>query len=269
MNIKSPVEITAKLAEAGAVKCANTDTQPGRTLIQSILAGAYVALGGTFSVIAGWGLGDLATEMPSLQRILSGLTFPLGLILVVVLGAELFTGNNAVLIPSLLRRHHGIGSLAKNWTLVWLGNFAGALLITWLLVWSTGVFDPAQYSGAIQRVATAKVSMPWLTVFAKGIGANWCVCLAIWLAMSGHNLVEKMAGCFLPVMAFVVIGYEHSIANMFFIPAGMFYGAEIGIWQMFAANLIPATLGNIVGGALFVGCIYGWLHLKAVASPRS
>ena len=88
------------------------------------------------------------------------------------------------------------------------------------------------------------------------------MCLAIWLAMSGHNLLEKMAGCIMPVMAFVAIGYEHSIANMFYIPAGIFYGAEVGIWQMFVDNLIPATLGNIVGGSLFVGCLFAWLHRR-------
>ena len=102
--------------------------------------------------------------------------------------------------------------------------------------------------------------MPWFTVMLKGIGANWCVCLAVWLALSGHSLIEKMAGCWLPVMAFVALGYEHSIANMFFIPAGIMAGAEVGITQMLLANLIPATIGNIIGGALLVGCIHTWLH---------
>ncbi len=104
--------------------------------------------------------------------------------------------------------------------------------------------------------------MPWLTVFIKGIGANWCVCLAVWLALSGHTLLEKMAGCFLPVMAFVALGYEHCIANMFFIPAGMLEGADVSTATFITANLIPATVGNIVGGAAFVGCLNAWLHLK-------
>ena len=260
MNIKTPAEIMALAEKAGAVKCDISERQPGRLAVLSILAGAYIALGGTFSVIAGWGLGDVSLAYPALQRLLSGLTFPLGLILVVVLGAELFTGNNAMLIPSYMRGHHGFGPVLKNWLFVWLGNFAGALAVVWLLVWLTDIFAAEQYRRAIVSVAEAKVSLPWLTVFFRGIGANWCVCLAIWLGMSGHNLLEKMAGCVVPVAAFVAIGYEHSIANMFYIPAGMFYGAEVGIWQMFSANLLPATLGNIVGGSLFVGCLFAWLH---------
>lgn len=249
------------LAEkSGASKCDLSEKHLGRLAVLSILAGAYIALGGTFSVIAGWGFGDISASCPALQRLLSGITFPLGLILVVVLGAELFTGNNAMLIPSYMSGHHGFAPIIKNWILVWLGNFAGALIVVWLLVWLTGIFSPEQYRNAITGIAKAKVSMPWLTVFAKGIGANWCVCLAIWLAMSAHGLLEKMAGCILPVMAFVAIGYEHSIANMFYIPAGMFYGADVGIWQMFAQNLLPATLGNIAGGSLFVGCLFAWLH---------
>ena len=104
--------------------------------------------------------------------------------------------------------------------------------------------------------------MPWITVFIKGIGANWCVCLAIWLALSAKSSGAKMFGCWLPVMAFVALGYEHSIANMFFIPCGMLEGAEVTPLQMVTANLIPATLGNIIGGALFVGCVHTYLHLK-------
>ena len=104
--------------------------------------------------------------------------------------------------------------------------------------------------------------MSWGVVLLKGIGANWFVCLAVWLALSGKTLIAKMAGCWLPVMAFVALGYEHSIANMFFIPAGMFEGANISITQAIINNFIPATIGNIIGGALFVGAIHAYLHLQ-------
>ena len=107
-----------------------------------------------------------------------------------------------------------------------------------------------------------KVAMSWLVVFIKGIGANWCVCLAVWLALAGHSLIEKMAACWLPVMAFVALGYEHSIANMFFIPLGMLEGAQVSVGQFVFDNLIPATLGNIAGGAIFVGCVHAMLHLR-------
>ena len=104
--------------------------------------------------------------------------------------------------------------------------------------------------------------MTWDVVFLKAIGANWCVCLAVWLALSGKTLLEKALGCWLPVMAFVVLGYEHCIANMFFIPLGMMEGADITVWQAVTANFIPSTLGNIAGGALLVGAINGYLHLR-------
>ena len=104
--------------------------------------------------------------------------------------------------------------------------------------------------------------MSWLTVFLKGIGANWFVCLAVWLAMSGRSLVGKIIGCWLPVMVFVALGYEHSIANMFFIPLGMMEGADITLSQAIINNFIPATLGNIAGGAIFVGGIYSYINLQ-------
>lgn len=137
-----------------------------------------------------------------------------------------------------------------------------ALFFVYCLVYLTGLFSPEPYHSAIIKVAQAKVSLPWLTAFTRGIGANWCVCLAIWLALSAKSSGAKMFGCWLPVMAFVALGYEHSVANMFFIPAAMCEGAEIGVVQMVTANLVPVTLGNIIGGALFVGCVHTYLHLE-------
>lgn len=264
MQIKTPFEIIRQARNAGEAKVAISNGRPLRLIVLSMLAGAYVALGGTLASLAGYGLGpEVCASMPALQKLVAGATFPLGLILVVVLGAELFTGNNGILMPSLMDGRHGWGATLRNWTLVWLGNFAGVLAMVWLLVWLPGLFNAEPYHSAIISCAQAKVSMNWWVVFAKGIGANWCVCLALWLGMAGHTLLEKMAGCWFPVMAFVVIGYEHSIANMFYIPVGIMEGADVGLWQMFIANLLPATLGNIIGGSLFVGCVYAWLHRDA------
>lgn len=255
--LNSPAEITAATRAAALRKA----TMPlSRLITLSILAGAYIALGGALSIIAGFGFPEVTTQNPALQRLLSGATFPIGLILVVVLGAELFTGNNAVMMPAVLSRKCTILQVLRNWTIVWLGNFAGALLFILLLVIATGLLESTPYREATIAIAATKVSLPWSTVFFRAIGANWCVCLALWLALAGNGLLEKMAGCWLPVMAFVALGFEHSIANMFFIPAGISLGADISLSDMFLCNLIPATLGNILGGALFVGCIYGKLH---------
>lgn len=210
----------------------------------------------------GFGFPELTAGNPALQRLLSGVAFPIGLILVVVLGAELFTGNNAVLIPSTAQRRHSPGLTLANWTLVYLGNLIGALAFTYFMVYLCGLTTADPWHSAAIKVAEAKVSMPWLTVFLKGIGANWCVCLAVWLALSGKTLFEKALGCWLPVMAFVALGYEHCIANMFFIPLGMMEGADVTIIQSITTNFIPSTLGNIVGGALLVGATHTYLHLR-------
>lgn len=260
MTVKTPAEVLDRALAAGEKKVALTRSDFSKLIVLSILAGAYIALGGVLSLIAGYGFPEATALNPSLQRLLSGATFPIGLILVVVLGAELFTGNNAMLMPLYMKRGCTIGDIALNWTAVWCGNLVGALIVGYFLVYLSGLTAADPYHSAIVGIAEAKVSMPQYVVFLKAIGANWCVCLAVWLAMSGNTLAEKMAGCWFPVFAFVALGYEHSIANMFFIPLGMLEGAEVGAWEAIWCNLIPATIGNIIGGALLVGAVYTYLH---------
>ena len=256
MPVRNPIEVIDIAIDNGNKK---TVIPTPRLLILSILAGAYIALGGTLSLIAGYGFPDAPA---ALQKIISGCVFPIGLILIVVLGGELFTGNNAMLIPAYTKGHYGVGAILRNWTIVYFGNFIGALAFAWLMVYLSDLTASEPYHSAIIRVAETKVSLSWLVVFLRGIGANWCVCLAVWLALSGRRLVEKMIACWLPVMAFVVLGYEHCIANMFFIPLGMMEGAEVSIQALFIDNLIPATIGNIIGGALFVGMPHAILYMK-------
>lgn len=262
MDLKSPQEVAKAASDIGAAKVAVSNGKLGRLALLSALAGAYIALGGALSLIVGFGFPGITADNPAMQRLLSGCVFPIGLILVVVLGAELFTGNNALLMPTFMERRCGIADVARNWTLVYIGNFVGAIAFTYLLVYCCGLTAAEPYHSAIIKVAETKVSMGWMTVFLKGVGANWCVCLAVWLALSGRGLVEKMAGCWFPVMAFVALGYEHSIANMFFIPLGMMEGAHVDVAEAIWRNFIPATLGNIAGGALLVGAVHAALHLK-------
>lgn len=263
MSINTPSEVIKAAIESGATKVKISSGSYGKLAVLSILAGIYISMGGILSLIIGFGFPEITTGNPSLQRILSGAMFPIGLILVVILGAELFTGNNALLIPSYIAKRHTFAAVLKNWLLVYLGNFVGAIFFTYFLVYQCDLTASEPYHSAIIKVAEAKVtSMSWFTVLLKGIGANWFVCLAVWLALSGKSLLAKMAGCWLPVMVFVALGYEHSIANMFFIPAGMFEGANITIGQAITANFIPATLGNIIGGAIFVGCAYSYVYIN-------
>ncbi len=262
MATKTPGEVIDAALAAGRNKLRLQSSGGTRFFLLTILAGIYIAFGGTLSLIVGYGFPGLTADNPALQRLLSGAMFPIGLILVVVLGAELFTGNNALLMPPLLARKCSLRDVLANWMLVYLGNFIGAIMFVYFMVFYVGLTAPEPYHSAIIDIAAAKVSMPWGVVFVKGIGANWCVCLAIWLAMAAKSSGAKIFGCWLPVMAFVALGYEHSIANMFFIPCGMLEGAGVTPWQMITANLIPATLGNIVGGALLVGCVHTYLHMK-------
>lgn len=257
MPVRTPSETLETATLAGKAKAA---VNLPRLIAGSFLAGAYIALGGILSIIVGFGFPEISAANPGLQRLLSGLVFPIGLMLVVVLGADLFTGNNALLIPPMLRKELSAWDITKNWIIVWLGNFAGALAIAYFLVYLPGLISSETYSTAVANICTAKTSASFGTVFLKGIGANWCVCLAVWLALSGRRLGEKLLACEIPVMAFVALGYEHCVANMFFLPLAMMNGADLGVAELFTTNLIPATIGNIVGGAIFVGALLYYRH---------
>ena len=259
MSFSTPSEIIAQ-AERTALNKISLSFP--RTLVAAMLAGIYIAMGGLLSLLIGYGFPEWTAGNPGLQKLLSGCMFPLGLILVVLAGAELFTGNNAVLIPGFMKKKYGIMPILKNWTIVYIGNFIGAIFFVYIMVWCTGIVDADPWKSAIVQIAQAKVNMSGGVVFLKGIGANWLVCLAVWLGFGAHSTAGKMMGLWFPVMCFVAIGYEHSIANMFFIPLGMLQGAAISWCDFILANLIPATFGNIVGGALFVGCIYSYLYTK-------
>lgn len=260
MNIKTPADTLSASIASGRSKVENTMRRPWCLFAAAVAAGAYIAIGGILSLTVGFGFPGLAAGNPSLCKLLSGCVFPIGLILVVVLGAELFTGNNAMLIPAYMEKHYGFGAVLANWSIVYAGNFVGAVAFTWLLVFLPGLTSADPWHSAIISIGVAKTAMTWWVVLLKGVGANWFVCLGVWLALAGHNLLEKALGCWLPVMAFVVLGYEHCIANMFFLPLAILEGAPIGIGESVWNNLVPATVGNIIGGALFVGCLHWYLH---------
>lgn len=263
MAVRTPVE-TLELAEkAGLAKAAlGGSRRLCRLAVGSMLAGAYIALGGALSVIIGFGFPEISAANPGLQRLLSGLVFPIGLMLVVILGADLFTGNNALLMPPLAHRKLSPARVLANWTLVWIGNFVGALAVAYFLIYLPGVLSAEPYATALAGIAAAKTSAGFWTIFLQGIGANWCVCLAVWLALSGRRLGEKLLACEIPVMAFVALGFEHCVANMFFIPLAMMQGADVDMLALFS-NLLPATLGNIAGGALFVGMAHTYLYSQS------
>ena len=259
-SFKSPVD-TAKAisATAGAKNSANIVN----VILLSFLAGAYIAFGGLLAEIASAGM--LAAGAPvGLEKFVFGAVFPVGLIIVVLAGSELFTGNVMFMTIGVLDGSASVGGLAKNWALSWIFNFVGALFVAFVLAYMGGLF-PADSAFATKAtaVAAAKVKMPFAQAFIKAIGCNWLVCLAVWLANASDDIIGKIVGIWFPIMAFVTIGFEHSVANMFFIPLGLFLGAKGVTWStMIVNNLVPVTLGNIVGGAVFVACIYWYTYLK-------
>ena len=238
--------------EIVGIGVAKTHASVGRVALLAIMAGAFIALGGMLSVAVGFGFPEISAGNPGLQKLLSGLLFPVGLLLVVMFGAEQF----------------GPVDVLRQWFVVWMFNFVGALAFTWLFVDFSGLTSSEPYHSAIIGIATAKAKLPFMVAFVKGIAANWCVCLAVWLALMVKTLPAKVLACWIPVGAFVILGYEHSIANMFFIPAGMLQGADVSIGQLFQ-NLLAVTLGNIIGGAILVGMLYHKLHFREPSSHKS
>jgi len=253
---KEVIGIVNKMAQAKG------NYKVSKTLILAFLAGAYIAFGGLLAIIVGGGSPGIAAENPGLAKFMFGAAFPLGLILVVIVGAELFTGNNAYFIPNVLTKKQRFNMVLKNWGLVYVGNFVGAVFVAYVITHLTHIVSGSPYVDAVHKIALGKTSHTFLVTFLKGVGANWLVCLAVWQGMAAKDTTGKILAIWWPVMAFVAMGFEHSIANMYFIPLAIFEGADISWITFIVKNLIPATLGNIIGGAVFVGMLYGYLFGK-------
>ncbi len=273
MEDKAPKTIAETVAQIVGVAKA---TSPWFTIsILGILAGAYIGFGGllsttvTFDMAAKWGIG--------FTKIFAGGAFSVGLMLVVIAGAELFTGNN-LMVSSVMSREITFGTMIKRWGIVFLANFIGSILVAMLFyfsgLWKTG--DGALGAAAV-KVAFNKVTLTFSEALWRGIGCNWLVCLAVWMALAARQTIGKIFAIFFPIMAFVAIGFEHSVANMYFIPTGIFLMNGAGIaapqgvdpealgWISFLwNNLLPVTIGNIIGGVLFVGMSYWGAYLRPI-----
>ncbi|RKD98498.1 formate/nitrite transporter family protein [Marinifilum flexuosum] len=233
-----------------------------KTFVLAILAGGYIAMGSLLALVVGGAMPGLAASNPGLQKFFFGAVFPLGLILCAVAGAELFTGNTAYFIPSVLSKRMSAKVPLKNWAIVYFGNFIGSIIVAYFLVYLTQAIMHSPSVDSAINIAIAKTSNPFYKTFLKGIACNWMVALAMWLAYASKDIASKILGIWFPVMAFVAMGFEHCVANMFFIPVAIFHGADITWMDFIVKNLIPATLGNIVGGALFVGTAYWYVYDK-------
>jgi len=265
MPFKTPKAIVETVATTG---CAKTQLSIPKQLVLGFLAGAYIAFGGFLAIVVGRGSPELAAANPGLAKFLFGAVFPVGLMLVVIAGSELFTGNVGVITPACLTGGAKWRGLLRNWVFVYLANFVGSVFVALFIAYWSGIINVnssdafAQTVGkAAAAIAEAKtIKLGWGAALLRGIGCNWLVCLAVWMAIASDDIAGKILGIWWPIMAFVALGLEHSIANMFFIPLGMFNGAQVSIIDLFWRNLIPVTIGNIIGGGLFVGGVYWWIY---------
>lgn len=263
----------AKLAEEVGVRKAALDAWS--TLTLAVLAGAFIALGAVFSTVALAGAGDAPWGM---TRLLAGVVFSLGLILVIVGGAELFTGNNLIVMAWAGGRI-GTGALLRNWLLVYVGNFVGAFATAVIVyVARAHEFGDGALGAAALGIASAKSALWFWQAVALGVLCNALVCLAVWLTYSARSTTDRILAIVPPISAFVAAGFEHSVANMYFVPFALLIGAlDPGFvaahglaaqaaaltWSRFlAGNLLPVTLGNVVGGAVLVGIVYWFVYLR-------
>jgi len=266
-----PAEVARK-AEAVGVTKAGLDA--ANVFVLSILAGAFIALGAIFATTVAAGGGTLPFGV---VRLLAGLVFTLGLILVVVAGAELFTGNNLIVMAWASRRVSS-RRLLGNWTIVWVGNFVGAFATAVLLYVSEQyTFGGGAVGETALSIAAAKTNLGFAQAIALGMLCNALVCLAVWLTYGAHTTTDKILAIIPPIAAFVAAGFEHSVANMYFISIGLLIKTDDAFvasidpapdlsgltWgSFFADNLLPVTIGNIVGGAVMVGAVYWFVYLR-------
>lgn len=282
-----PAAMAARAEESGVKKAA---TDQLNLLVLSILGGAFISFGaifattvtaGAISLAASDGGTSLSGALPyGIVRLLSGLVFSLGLILVIVGGAELFTGNNMI-VMAWANRRVTTRALLLNWTIAFVGNFAGAFLTAGLMFYTTQyTFGNGAVGLAALTTAHAKTSLDFVPAVALGIMCNVLVCLAVWMCYGARSLFDKIATIVPPIAAFAAAGFEHSIANVYFIPMALFikagapdsFWAAIGktpadfptlTWDNFLlGNLLPVTIGNIIGGSVMVAAIYWFIYLR-------
>ncbi len=274
----TPAQMAARVEKAGIAK-GNLDFLSMYTL--SVLAGAFIAFG---AILYTYVIHDSSLSL-GLTKLLGGLVFCLGLILVIVAGAELFTGNNLI-VMAYVSRKISLERLLRNWIIVFCGNFAGALVVVWL-VSQSGQWTSSGAAVGVKAlmIANGKVNLTFVEALSRGTLCNILVCLAVWLCFSCRSVTDKVLAIIFPITAFVALGFEHSVANMYFIPAGLVLKqnpqvlsaaegllgqvpdlSRLTIPGFLISNLLPVTLGNIIGGGFLVGIIYWFIYLRRTAA---
>lgn len=255
LDAYSPTRIAQLVEELGVTKINRPIL---KTLVLAVLAGMFISFGAMFYTIVitdsnlGYGL----------TKLIGGVAFSLGLILVVVAGAELFTGNNLI-VMAWANGDVSTKSILFNWLIVYIGNSFGAFISAIAMV-SSGLLmaNDGNVQSVALDIANSKVVIPTIELLVRGILCNTLVCLAVWMCIAAHDVASKIMAILFPISAFVALGFEHSVANMYFIPLGMLLeGSEISFYNLMS-NLIPVTIGNIIGGGFFVALVYWAVYIK-------
>jgi formate/nitrite transporter len=267
MSFKTPPQIARAGVDTGATKAA---LSWDRALVAGFLAGAYIAFAGLLAIVASAGMNpDL---WGGVQTLVTGGVFALGLILVVVAGSELLTGNMALVPLAALDNRVTLGRLSFNLFWVLIGNLIGSLFVAYFLATKTGVVTAPLPLARLGAIATAKAhtETDW-QIFLRAVGCNWLVCLAVWMALAAEDIGGKVLAIFFPIMAFVAMGFDHVVANMFFLPAAIFAHVGDVTWADTLKNWVFAFMGNFVGAGIFVATTYWYLYLRdapeVVAAP--
>jgi formate/nitrite transporter len=272
MAYKTPQETTEAAVESGVSKASSP---VGKVLVGGFLAGAYIAFGSLLAIAVTSGLDTkLWGTLPTL---VFGAVFSLGLILVILAGSDLLTGNMALLPVAALAKRIRPSRIPVNWALVTVANLIGALFVAYVLAVKTGVIGHAggEAPGSLTYARLAGIAhtkaiteSDW-QIFLRAIGCNWLVCLAVWLSLSAQDIGGKILGIFFPITAFVAMGFDHVVANMFFLPAAMFAHVPGITWGHVVNNLVLAFIGNAIGAFVFVASAYWYLHLHGRPAGRA
>jgi len=264
----TPAEVAKNVIGIGKTKASMSS---GKLFFLGILAGMFIAL-----AAAGANTVSAFMQSPGAAKLAAACVFPAGLSMVLVAGSELFTGNCLIAV-SVLAGETKLAQMLRNWLFVYIGNLVGSLLVA-LMMAGSGLFSLASGAAAVTTVSAAagKCSLSFGAAFLRGVMCNFLVCIAVWMSFAAKSVGGKIIGAFFPIMLFVLCGYEHSVANMYYIPAGLF-AANGAVFQsaassvdtgmltwgnFFIRNLLPVTLGNIVGGSVLVGAIYWGVYLR-------
>ncbi|KAF9465008.1 Formate/nitrite transporter [Collybia nuda] len=255
----TPAQTAHALVELGIAK---HNTRYEIVFLKAVSAGVMLSFGGLLAEVFGGGATGLTQSNPGIAKVLTGFVFPAGLVMLVLQGHELLTSNMMIFPMAVVKRAIPWWSIPVNWFIVLFGNLVGSLFTAAVLVHFTGIISTEPYIHYVQAFAIKKAGDPaWHQIFLRGIGCNWLVCVAIWQGTSSKDTISKIVALWIPIWVFVACGFDHIVANMFFIPLGIMFGAELTVAEYVRKSFFASFFGNIIG-ALLIGLPATYFYLR-------